>query len=76
MNLARLLITLTGFVAIGDWNVRAAATGEDTIQLGPSAYTAPGVFPKSVFKHYYNDPTATTAQPQPVVTDPILVRSL
>ncbi|KAI0937249.1 hypothetical protein AcV5_005199 [Taiwanofungus camphoratus] len=39
--------------------------------LGPSAYTAPGTFPTSVYEAYYNDPTATTAEPQPVITDPI-----
>lgn len=41
--------------------------------LGPSAYTAPGTFPTSVYEAYYNDPTATTAEPQPVITDPITV---
>ncbi|KAF9813986.1 hypothetical protein IEO21_05357 [Rhodonia placenta] len=39
--------------------------------LGPSEYTVPGVFPTSVYESYYNDPTATTAEPQPVITDPI-----
>ncbi|KAI0094202.1 sphingomyelin phosphodiesterase [Irpex rosettiformis] len=65
---SRLLITLTALLAR---HATAAAASEDTVQLGPSVYTAPGVFPTSVFKHYYNDPTATTAQPQPVITDPI-----
>lgn len=41
--------------------------------LGPSEYTVPGVFPTSVYESYYNDPTATTAEPQPVITDPITV---
>ena len=44
--------------------------------LGPSAYTAPGVFPTSVYKHYYNSPTATSAQPQPVISDPVSVSTL
>lgn len=44
--------------------------------LGPTAFTAPGRFPVSLFQHYFNSPTATTAQPQPVITDPITVRKL
>jgi hypothetical protein len=40
----------------------------------PSSYAPPGAFPTSLFESYYNDPTATTAQPQPVVSDPVLVR--
>ncbi|KAI0673559.1 sphingomyelin phosphodiesterase [Trametes maxima] len=39
--------------------------------LGPSVFTAPGTVPTSVYKHYYNSPTATSAQPQPVVSDPV-----
>ncbi|OJT08975.1 hypothetical protein TRAPUB_109 [Trametes pubescens] len=39
--------------------------------LGPSVFTAPGAFPTSVYKHYYNSPTATSAQPQPVISDPV-----
>ncbi|KAH9858229.1 sphingomyelin phosphodiesterase [Lenzites betulinus] len=39
--------------------------------LGPSAFTAPGAFPTSAYKHYYNSPTATSAQPQPVISDPV-----
>ncbi|CCL98101.1 uncharacterized protein FIBRA_00095 [Fibroporia radiculosa] len=50
----------------------AAAQATGTISgLGPSAYTVPGVFPTSVFQSYYNDPTATTAEPQPVISDPV-----
>lgn len=36
-----------------------------------SAYTAPGTFPTSVYQSYWNDPTATSAQPQPVISDPV-----
>ncbi|KAI0375428.1 sphingomyelin phosphodiesterase [Pilatotrama ljubarskyi] len=39
--------------------------------LGPSAFTAPGAFPTSVYRHYYNSPKATSAQPQPVISDPV-----
>lgn len=44
--------------------------------LGPSAFTAPGAFPTSVYKHYYNSPTATSAQPQPVISDPVSVGTI
>lgn len=44
--------------------------------LGPAVFTAPGAFPTSLYRFYYNDPTATTAQPQPIITDPVTVRSL
>lgn len=38
-----------------------------------SAYTASGAFPTSLYASYYNDPTATTAEPQPVISDPVTV---
>lgn len=41
--------------------------------LGPSAYTVPGAFPTSLYQSYYNDPTATSAEPQPVISDPVTV---
>ncbi|KAG9308166.1 sphingomyelin phosphodiesterase [Chiua virens] len=37
-----------------------------------SAFTAPGEFPTSVYASYWNDPTATSAQPQPVISDPVM----
>ncbi|KAF8921884.1 Metallo-dependent phosphatase-like protein [Mucidula mucida] len=36
-----------------------------------SPYTAQGAFPTSVFSEYYNDPTATAAQVQPKISDPV-----
>lgn len=39
--------------------------------IQPSTFTAPGAFPTSAFTRYYNDPTATSAQPQPVISDPV-----
>lgn len=39
--------------------------------ISPSTFTAPGVFPTSVFTKYYNNPTATSVQVQPVVSDPV-----
>lgn len=44
------------------------------LTLGPSAFTAPGAFPTSVYSSYYNDPTQTSAQVQPVISDPVSVR--
>ncbi|KAJ7146299.1 Metallo-dependent phosphatase-like protein [Mycena epipterygia] len=37
----------------------------------PSAFTAPGKFPTSVFTKYYNNPTQTASQVQPVIKDPV-----
>lgn len=39
----------------------------------PSAYAVPGAFPTSLYSNYYNNPTATSAQPQPVISDPVTV---
>lgn len=36
-----------------------------------SVFTVPGPFPTSLYSLYYNNPTATTAQPQPVISDPV-----
>jgi sphingomyelin phosphodiesterase len=44
--------------------------------IKPSTVTVPAAFPTSLYKSYYNDPTATTAQVQPIISDPITVRSL
>lgn len=43
--------------------------------LGPATFTAPGAFPTTLYSSYYNAPTATDAVPQPVISDPVLVRS-
>ena len=47
-----------------------------TLTYGPSSFAPPGLFPTSLYQSYYNNPTATAAQPQPVVSDPVLVRTL
>ncbi|KAG9314163.1 Metallo-dependent phosphatase [Chiua virens] len=36
-----------------------------------SVFTAPGAFPTSLYSKYYNNPTATFDQPQPVISDPV-----
>jgi hypothetical protein len=43
------------------------------LSLGPSTFTAPGAFPTPAYSHYFNSPTATSAQVQPVISDPVLV---
>ena len=45
-----------------------------TLTYGLSSFAAPGLFPTSLYQSYYNNPTATAAQPQPVISDPVLVR--
>ena len=55
----------------------AAATqtlAATSLTYGPSSFAPPGPFPTSLYQSYYNDPTATSAQPQPVISDPVLVR--
>lgn len=47
------------------------ALAQSTTVITPSTFTVPGPFPTSLYSEYYNDPTATFAQVQPVITDPI-----
>ncbi|KAF5374831.1 hypothetical protein D9758_000568 [Tetrapyrgos nigripes] len=39
--------------------------------ISPATFTAPGVFPTSVYSHYYNKPTGTASQVQPIISDPV-----
>ncbi|KAF5312831.1 hypothetical protein D9619_002710 [Psilocybe cf. subviscida] len=64
MVLVRLL-TLVAAVA------SSSAAGADKRSITPSTFTVPGPFPTSVFTKYYNKPTATSVQPQPVISDPV-----
>ncbi|KAG1723693.1 sphingomyelin phosphodiesterase [Suillus lakei] len=48
-----------------------AAADTSTTNTVPSVYAVPGAFPTSLYSHYYNNPTATSAQPQPVISDPV-----
>ena len=43
-----------------------------SLSWGPSTFTAQGTFPTDAYASYYNNPTQTTAQVQPIVTDPVL----
>ncbi|KAG1817992.1 sphingomyelin phosphodiesterase [Suillus subaureus] len=55
---------LSGFILLASYQVRASS-------IDPTTYTASGAFPTSLYGTYWNDPTATSAQPQPVITDPV-----
>ncbi|KAH7923902.1 Metallo-dependent phosphatase [Leucogyrophana mollusca] len=59
------LLSLAGVVCCAFF----AAASSDVIH--PANYTAPGAFPTSVYAQYYNSPTATSAQVQPVISDPV-----
>ncbi|KAI9455924.1 Metallo-dependent phosphatase-like protein [Lactarius psammicola] len=52
--------------------VATQAWAATSLTYGPSSFAAPGPFPTSLYKSYYNDPTATSAQPQPIISDPVL----
>lgn len=41
--------------------------------ISSANFTVPGAFPASAFSKYYNEPTGTSAQAQPVVSDPVTV---
>ncbi|OAX38504.1 sphingomyelin phosphodiesterase, partial [Rhizopogon vinicolor AM-OR11-026] len=55
---------LAGFILWASYRARAN-------DISATVYTAPGAFPTSVYGTYWNDPTATSAEPQPVITDPV-----
>ncbi|KAF7436429.1 hypothetical protein PC9H_003262 [Pleurotus ostreatus] len=40
-------------------------------EIKPSTLTVPGPFPTSLFSKYHNSPTVTSAQVQPVISDPV-----
>ncbi|PPQ64241.1 hypothetical protein CVT24_008644 [Panaeolus cyanescens] len=44
---------------------------QPSASINPSTFTAPGAFPTTAFSKYYNEPTATSAQVQPVISDPV-----
>ncbi|KAI0027960.1 sphingomyelin phosphodiesterase [Vararia minispora EC-137] len=62
---------LAAIAAAAGSNSSTASTGVGNSTLGPSNFTASGVFPASLFHAYYNNPTATDEQPQPVISDPV-----
>ncbi|TFK56761.1 sphingomyelin phosphodiesterase [Heliocybe sulcata] len=54
--------------------ILTAALGASQNYVGiiqPSTYAPPGAFPTSLYSSYYNNPTATVSQVQPVISDPV-----
>ncbi|KAF8140481.1 Metallo-dependent phosphatase [Boletus edulis] len=58
-------MSLTGWLSAVVFASAALVSGQQ------STYTAPGVFPTSLYAKYYNNPTATSEQPQPIISDPV-----
>ncbi|EKM61347.1 uncharacterized protein PHACADRAFT_180479 [Phanerochaete carnosa HHB-10118-sp] len=68
-----ILVLYTGFAASAatSGSPVSANSSSGPLVLGPSSFAVPGVFPTSVYSSYYNNPTAISAQPQPVISDPV-----
>ncbi|THH11052.1 hypothetical protein EW145_g895 [Phellinidium pouzarii] len=49
----------------------ATAINAQSLSLGLSSFAAPGAFPTSLYSEYFNNPTQTSAQVQPVISDPV-----
>lgn len=66
------------FIAVGIalFTTTVIATPSSSNEFGPSTFVAKGEFPTSVYQHYYNSPTATSAQVQPIISDPVSVRRI
>ena len=49
----------------------------DALQYGstPTEYTAPGLFPTNAYSSYWNNPTDISTEPQPIIEDPLYVRT-
>lgn len=56
---------------LGSVVLLAAATA--LVRAQQSVYTVPAAFPTSLYSQYYNNPTATSEQPQPIISDPVTV---
>ncbi|KAG7099737.1 hypothetical protein E1B28_001552 [Marasmius oreades] len=72
-RLAVLAVVLAGLGATVVAQSTSASAVQDNpdVKIQPSTFTVPGAFPTSVYAKYYNNPTATDAQVQPVISDPI-----
>ncbi|KAL6304766.1 Metallo-dependent phosphatase [Sparassis latifolia] len=65
------MISRSFLKATGVFLLLHSALSQNADPYSPTATTLPGAFPTSVYSSYYNDPTATSAQPQPVISDPV-----
>ncbi len=64
---------LVGLASLTELVTSLRSSSAPTEPLGPSAFVAPGAFPTGVYSHYYHAATATSAQVQPVISDPVSV---
>ncbi|KDQ63152.1 hypothetical protein JAAARDRAFT_188759 [Jaapia argillacea MUCL 33604] len=48
-----------------------ASGASSSAGIQPGTFTAQGAFPTSLYTNYYNNPTATVSQVQPVISDPV-----
>jgi len=67
------MVRIRSLLLCAAFTFQAAAAA--SLTYGPSTFAPPGAFPTQLYSKYYNDPTATSAQPQPVISDPVLVRT-
>jgi hypothetical protein len=66
---------IRGLLLCAAFAFKFQAAAAASLTYGPSTFAPPGAFPTRLYSSYYNDPTATSAQPQPVISDPVLVRT-
>jgi len=66
----KALVAIAPFVGLAA-SQASAPIANATNPFGPTAFTVPGAFPTSFYRNYFNNPTATSAQVQPVITDPV-----
>ena len=67
-EIAMMSLALAGIVA-----TFVVSSYADPFSFGRSTFIAQGTFPTSVYGRYFNNPTQTSKQVQPVITDPVSV---
>jgi hypothetical protein len=70
---ARLYTPVVFSLLAASVSAKTSAAGSAAALITPSTYTVPGAFPTSAFTSYYNVPTQTASQVQPVIKDPVTV---
>ncbi|KAJ4472551.1 Metallo-dependent phosphatase [Lentinula edodes] len=60
-----------GFLILSGCLLPLFTSAASSSSFPTSIFTVPGAFPTSVYSKYYNNPTATSAQVQPVISDPV-----
>ncbi|KIY52639.1 sphingomyelin phosphodiesterase [Fistulina hepatica ATCC 64428] len=64
-----LIASVVHFLAAGSLAAATASSSASASLL--TAFTAPGAFPTFWYPSYYNNPTGTASQVQPIVSDPV-----